>query len=91
MFDLEPIITNTPVNKIYAELFRRGNFDFITTRVDKKNLKQELALQYLTDNETGSWDTVERLDRGNPGQAVHGWRFRALFIQAHAGLSEGRS
>src|SRR5450755_1970058 len=51
MDDLTQLL-NTPKRDIYVELFRRKNFDFITTVKDKKNLKQELALKYLTDTET---------------------------------------
>lgn len=37
--------------EIRKELFLRKEFDFITVRNGKKHIKQELALQYLTDSE----------------------------------------
>lgn len=38
--------------EIYVEKFKRGNFDFITVHEGKKHLKQEQALQILTDKTT---------------------------------------
>lgn len=47
-----------------AELFRRGNFDFITQTEKGKHFKQEEALKILTDNKT-----VEFLYGGAAGGA----------------------
>ncbi|MDY3529157.1 phage terminase large subunit [Riemerella anatipestifer] len=38
--------------ELRKELFKRGNFDFITTHKGKKHKKQEEALKILTDNKT---------------------------------------
>lgn len=38
--------------ELRKELFKRGNFDFITTHKGKKHIKQEEALKILTDNKT---------------------------------------
>lgn len=49
------MITDLPdisLSDINAEFFRRGDFDFITTTPSGKHLKQEAALQTLTDKTT---------------------------------------
>ena len=51
MVDFAPLL-NTPKRDIYAELFKRGHFDFITVSSRGKNLKQELALELLVDSVT---------------------------------------
>jgi len=45
-------ITASDILNSRIELFKRKEFDFITTREGKSHIKQDKALQILTDNET---------------------------------------
>lgn len=51
MIDITPIEQLSEL-ELYKQQFFYRDFDFITVKEDKKHQKQELALQYLTDNET---------------------------------------
>lgn len=51
------------------KMFYKGNFDFITVIDGKKHLKQELALQYLTD------DVTKEIGYGGAAGGAKSWTF----------------
>lgn len=57
-----PAINSFDTHKLRAELFKRGNFDFITLRDGQRHEKQQQALEILTDK-----DTTEFLFGGGAG------------------------
>jgi len=72
----------TPLLAARIELFKRGNFDFIVEREGKKHLKQEIALQILTNT-----DIVEFLYGGAAGGAKSwtGCSWLAMMCLAYPG------
>jgi phage terminase large subunit len=64
--DLDYIL-EIPKLEIEKNLFRQGDFDFITITNDKHHIKQQQALEYLTDNET------EELAYGGAAGGAKSW------------------